>query len=225
MGTIVEKVIEKLREADIRADEAYPGSRIPALTDAVAAVRLGRVDRSVRTTAVQVTVMSPTSEGGSGCESTALRAVAVMEEMGATCVKEICRFDEMAQVFYIEIGAEFFGVAMDGDWVAGPGYAVYIGQQIMPHAVSFRSGREVDKEVTQISRAKWEFTLEELLPPGTSEPVDPADGFTLTVIRDLNEETFSGCTWTAVERKNTIRGVSQIRTGIAESRSIMNMLV
>ena len=30
----------------IRADEAYPGGRIPALTGPVAAVRLGKVDRS-----------------------------------------------------------------------------------------------------------------------------------------------------------------------------------
>ena len=65
MGTIVENVIAALTEAAIRADEAYPGRRIPALTGPVAAVRLGKIDRSVRTTAVEVAIMSPSSGGGS----------------------------------------------------------------------------------------------------------------------------------------------------------------
>ena len=103
MGTIVNQVIARLREANIRADEAYPGGRIPALTGAVAAVRLGKIDRSVRTTAVQVVVMSPASGGGGQCETAALQSVEVLQEMGGTCTKDVCKFDEMADVFYIEI--------------------------------------------------------------------------------------------------------------------------
>ena len=64
MGTIVGNVIEALKAAQIRADEAYPGGRIPALSGPVAAVRLGKVDRAVRTTPVQVIVMSPAAQGG-----------------------------------------------------------------------------------------------------------------------------------------------------------------
>ena len=120
MGTIVENVIAKLTAASIRADEAYPGRRIPALTGPVAAVRLGKIDRSVRTTAVEVVIMSPSSGGGSLCESTALRAIGVLQNMGGTCVKDVCKFDEMADVFYIEITAEFFGVARENKWEPGP---------------------------------------------------------------------------------------------------------
>ena len=69
MGTIVNQVINALRAENIRADEAYPGGRIPALTGAVAAVRLGKVDRSVRTTNVEVVIMSPAKSGGSLCMS------------------------------------------------------------------------------------------------------------------------------------------------------------
>ena len=105
MGTIVNQVISALRTAHIRADEAYPGGRIPALTGAVAAVRLGKVDRSMRTTNVEVVIMSPAKGGGSLCESTALEAVEVLQNMGGTCVKDVCKFDEMADVFYIEIEA------------------------------------------------------------------------------------------------------------------------
>jgi len=224
LGTIVSGVIDRLRSAGIRSDEAYPGRQIPALTGAVAAVRLGRVDRSVRTTRVQVVIMSPASLGGSSCEVTALRAVEVLQDMGGTCVKEMCRFDEMANVFYSEIDAAFFGTALENSWSAGPGYSVKLGAQPLDHVVRFSAQRSTDKEVTAIGDAKWSFTLEELLPPGTSEPSDPAEPFTVTVSRPGGEESFTGCTWSMVKREETIRGVTQIRQGIAEKRNVMGIL-
>lgn len=222
--TIVAQVIEALQAVEVRSDEAYPGGRIPALTGAVAAVRLGKMDRSVRTTAVQVVVMSPASSGGSLCESTALRAVEAMQDMGATCTKEVCRFDEMADVFYIEIEAAFFGTALEDDWSAGPGYAVTIGSQPMEHVVSFAAQRAIDEEVTSISSAKWKFTIEELLPPGTSEPSDPTEPFVVTVSRSNGDEVFTGCTWISVKREDTIKGVSQIRVGQAAAKASMGIL-
>lgn len=222
--TIVANVIEALQAVEIRADEAYPGSRIPALTGAVAAVRLGKMDRSIRTTAVQIVVMSPAASGGSLCESTALRAVAAMQEMGGTCVKDVCRFDEMADVFYIEIEATFFGTALEGDWSAGPGYSVTIGSQPMDQAVSFCAWRETDEEHTTISTALWQFKLEELLIPGTSEPSDPSEPFILKVVRSGGQELFTGCTWISVKREDTLKGVSQVRTGQATGRSVVGVL-
>ena len=99
MGTIVGQVIAELRANNIRADEAYPGGRIPALTGAVAAVRLGKVDRSVRSTTVQVVIMSPAKSGGSLCETTALKAVQVLQGICDTFVKDLCNFDENSDVF------------------------------------------------------------------------------------------------------------------------------
>lgn len=222
--TIVAKVIEELTTAEIRADEAYPGGRIPALTGAVAAVRLGKMDRSVRTTAVQVVVMSPAAAGGSLCESTALRAVQAMQDMGGTCVKGVCQFDEMADVFFIEIEAVFFGTALEAGWSAGPGYSVAIGEQPMDQVVSFMAQRATDEEVTEISAAKWQFTMEELLIPGTSEPPDPTEPFVVTLTRSGGEELFTGCRWLSVKREDTIRGISQIRVGQANARNVMGIL-
>jgi len=224
LGTIVNNVIEGLKAASIRADEAYPGGRIPALTGAVAAVRLGKVDRSVRTTAVQIVIMSPASGGGSLCETTALRALEALEDMGGSCVKETCKFDEMADVFYIEIGAEFFGAALEDKWSPGPGYEISIGSQPMEHVVSFRAERKTDDEITSISNAKWQFTMEELLPPGISEPPDPEEPFALTVDKINGSEVFLNCTLTSVKRENTIRGISQIRTGIAQNRNYITVM-
>lgn len=224
MGTIVGNVIAALHSANIRADEAYPGNRIPALTGSVAAVRLGKLDRSVRTTAVQVTVMSPAAAGGAQCENTALRAVEALQEMGGTCVKNVCKFDEMADVFYIDIEATFFGTAKEGKWSAGPGYSISIGAQPMEHVVSFSVQRAVSDEVTQLGNAPWTFTMEELLIPGTSEPPDPAEPFVLSVSRSNGDEQFTGCRFTSQQRQDTIRGVTQIRKGTAESRNVMGIL-
>lgn len=223
-NTIVDKVIGGLSKAGIRADEAYPGARIPALIGAVAAVRLGKVDRAVRTTTVQIMVMSPAAFGGAACEKTALKAVDVLQKMNGTCTKDICRFDEMADVFYIDISAEFFGCATENNWLAGPGYAVRIGFQSMPYVVRFQIQRCTDKDITAISNAVWQFTLEELIPPGISEPLDPAEPFTVTIDRSLGQEVLEGCKWVSVKREDTIRGISQIRSGTAAVRKNSTIL-
>lgn len=224
MGTIVSAVIDTLRDAGIRADEAYPGGRIPALTGPVAAVRLGKIDRSVRSTAVQVVLMGPAKSGGSTCERTALQAIEALQAMGGTCRKEVCKFDELADVFYIEVEAEFFGTAKADTWSPGPGFAVTIGQQSMDCAVAFSLQRAVSGTETDIQNAPWQFTLEELLPPDSTEPPDPKEPFTMTVVRSRFDEVFTGCRFTSVKRQDTLRGVSQIRTGTAETRTATGIL-
>ena len=224
MGTIVGNVIDALTAAEIRADEAYPGRRIPALTGPVVAVRLGKLDRSVRTTTVEVVVMSPAAGGGSLCENTALRAVEALQAMGGTCVKDVCKFDEMADVFYIEIEAEFFGETRVNKWTPGPGYEVTVGIQPAPHVVSFTTQRALSGDETHINQAKWQFTMEELLPPGTSEPSDPVDPFLVTVERKNFDEVLIDCKWVSVKREDTVRGIRQIRTGIADKRSVVSIL-
>lgn len=224
MGTIVGDVISALSAASIRADEAYPGRRIPALTGPVAAVRLGKMDRSVRTTAVEVVIMSPSAGGGSLCEKTALRAIEALQKMGGTCVKDICKFDEMADVFYIAVEAEFFGTALENKWSAGPGYAITIGQQPMEQVVSFSAQRSISGDAQTLADAPWTFTLEELLIPGSSEPPDPSEPFTLTVSRSNGDEQFTGCRFTSQQRQDTIRGVTQIRKGTAQKRNVMGIL-
>lgn len=222
--TIVAKVIELLQAEQIRADEAYPGGRIPALTGPVAAVRLGKVDRAVRTTAVQVIVMSPSEQGGSICDATALRAIQTLQDNGAVCQKGLCQFDNTADVFHIEITAEFLGVALEDDWSPGPGFAVKIGAQPLEWTTGFSIQRKTNDEITAIKNAQWEFTVEELLGPGSIDPPEPIEPFTLYVTRPLGDEVFSGCNWISVKREDTIRGISQVRTGVAKSRVISGIL-
>ena len=224
MGTIVSEVIDKLSRGGIRSAEAYPGKRIPALGTPVAAVHLGKVDRSVRTTHLEVIIMSPVASGGSACELAALQAIEILQAMGGTCVKAVCKFDEMASVFYINIDVAFFGTALPTRWSAGPGYSIKIGAQDLKYVTSFQAKREVDDMTPTINEARWEFTMEELYPPGTNEPPDPPAPFDLTISRSGGEETYNGCHWVSVKREDTIRGVSQIRVGKAISRSDLGIL-
>ena len=224
MGTIVSNVIDKLCNGGIRSAEAYPGKRIPTLGGPVAAVHLGKVDRSVRTTHLEVIVMSPAASGGSACEQAALKAIELLQTMGGTCVKDVCKFDEMANVFYINIDVEFFGTPKPDSWSAGPGYFIKIGAQEMNYVTSFKAQREVDDMTPTINEARWEFTMEELYPPGTNEPPDPPMPFDITITRSGGEETYKGCSWSSVKREDTIRGVSQIRVGTAISRSSLGIL-
>ena len=224
MGTIVSEVIDKLSRGGIRSAEAYPGKRIPALGTPVAAVHLGKVDRSVRTTHLEVIVMSPVASGGSACELAALQAIEILQAMGGTCVKAVCKFDEMANVFYINIDVEFFGTALPTSWSAGPGYSIKMGAQDLKYVTSFQAKREVDEMTPTINEAKWKITMEELLPPGTNEPPEQTGNFDITVTRSGGEETFVGCYWTSVKREDTIRGVSQIREGGAVSRNVLGIL-
>lgn len=224
MGTIVTQVIDQLQAKNIRTDEAYPGRRIPALSWAVAAVRLGKIDSSVYLTTVQVVIMSPAAAGGGLCEQTALQAMEALREIGGTCKKDVCKFDEMADVFYIEIEAEFFGETRVNKWTPGPGYEVTVGIQPAPHVVSFTTQRALSGDETHINQAKWQFTMEELLPPGTSEPSDPVDPFLVTVERKNFDEVLIDCKWVSVKREDTVRGIRQIRTGIADKRSVVSIL-
>lgn len=224
MGTIVTEVIDHLQTKNIRTDEAYPGGRIPALNWAVAAVRMGQIDSSVQITTVYVTIMSPARSGGGLCEQTALQALEALQEIGGTCRKDICKFDEMADVFYIEIASEFFGTALPNNWSAGPGFSVSIGEQALPHVINFGLQRKTDEEVTAIANAKWLFTLEELLPPGSSEPPDPSEPFTLTVTRAYLDEILTECSLISVKREDTLRGISQVRVGLAKTRKVMGIL-
>ena len=224
MGTIVSEVIDKLSRGGIRSAEAYPGKRIPALGTPVAAVHLGKVDRSVRTTHLEVIIMSPVASGGSACELAALQAIEILQAMGGTCVKAVCKFDEMASVFYINIDVAFFGTALPTSWSAGPGYSIKIGAQDLKYVTSFQAKREVDDMTPTINEARWDFTMEELYPPGTNEPPDPPAPFDLTISRSGGEETYNGCHWVSVKREDTIRGVSQIRVGKAISRSDLGIL-
>ena len=69
-----------------------------------------------------------------------------------------------------------------------------------PNLVPFLEGfKKVDKDYTKLKNGEY------------------------TVV-DNGDETYTGCTWISVKREDTIKGVSQVRVGVADKRTVLGIL-
>ena len=107
--SILELVLQRLREEGFSADIAYPGQKFPQITEAVAAVHIEQVDRANLTVTLEVSIVCPAAMGGTACEVEALRATEVLRWAGAVCVQRGCTYDGVAQVYMVPILATFTG--------------------------------------------------------------------------------------------------------------------
>lgn len=76
--SILELVVQRLREEGFQADIAYPGQKFPRITGPVAAVHIEKVDRANLTVTVEVNILCPAAMGGTACELEALRVTEVL---------------------------------------------------------------------------------------------------------------------------------------------------
>ena len=223
--SILELVLQRLREAEFLADVAFPGQKYPAITGPVAAVHIEKVDRANLSVTVEVSIICPASLGGSQCEVEALRATEVLRMTGATCIQHGCEYDGLAQVYVVSILAEFTCVTRAEDCILGPGFQVYIQNLLVPFAVSFRSEEIVRAEPVQVmgenvpvdireGLTQWEFTLEELIPAGSLSSESDDKVFQLGVACDAEKESFFNCRWISVRREYTRQGLRRTRRGI-----------
>ena len=223
--SILELVLQRLREAEFLADVAFPGQKYPTITGPVAAVHIEKVDRANLSVTVEVSIICPASLGGSQCEVEALRATEVLRMTGATCIQRGCEYDGLAQVYVVSILAEFTCVTRAEDCVLGPGFQVYIQNLLVPFAVSFRSEETTQAEPVRVMGenvpadiregfTQWEFTLEELIPAGSLSMESDDKVFQLGVACDAEKESFHNCRWISVRREYTRQGLRRTRRGI-----------
>lgn len=221
-ATIVNTVIEALNTAGIEAQTAYPGSAMQKLTSPRVAVNLEKMEYTARKATVLVTVMVPSSMGGTACEDTALQVGTVLEKLGGVCVQEGCAFHNYADAYYVRVLGTFTGGAVMEEWAVTSTFKVLLNQTEIPNAVGFRADVAVDEVTgTPLSTAVWTFRLEEEYGRGETPPVPPADIFSVTVYRTSGMELFSDCSWTAIQMEDTATGLRMVRTGVATSRSFM----
>ena len=219
---IVDSVIEGLNKAGLAAQKAYPGGAMPNIAEAQFAVNLEKLDYTARSATVLVTVMVPVSQGGSACESAAVRAGAALEAMGGVVVQEECRFNAYADAYYIRVLGTFYGTSVMDTWSAASEFSVELNETVLPNAVAFRAEQAVDQVTgTPLSTAVWTFRLEEKFGWGEGPLPAPTDSFSVTVLRSSGMETYEECTWTSVQLEDTATGLRQIRTGVAKSRGFM----
>ena len=227
--SILELVLRRLREENFQADVAFPGQKYPTITKPVAAVHIERVDRANLSVTVEVNIICPAEQGGTFCEVEALRATEVLRWAGAVCIQNGCEYDGLAQVYVVRILATFTCITEAADCVMGPGFRVYVKENLAPFAVSFHAEQIIDIEaqyeigeddpigIRNGSRL-WKLQLEELIPAGNLEARDPEGSFEVRVESDTVTETYYHCRWTSIRREFTRQGLRRTRTGISMLR-------
>lgn len=227
--SILELVLMRLREENFKADVAYPGQKFPPITDTVATVHIEKVDRANLTVTVEVSIISPAALGGTACEVEALRATEALRWSGAVCVQNGCTYDGVSQVYVVSILATFTCITGDDDLVLGPGFRVYINDALQRYGIAFCAEEKLDRQAQyamgetapvgiSLGNSIWEITLEELIPIGSPENLEPRGAFEVRVVTDVLTEEYYHCRWTSVRRELTSQGLRKIRRGIAMAR-------
>ena len=230
--SILELVLQELREGGFTADVAYPGQKYPPITETVAAVHIAEVDRANMTVTVEVTVISPAELGGTACEMAALRATEVLRWAGANCVQRGCDYDGMAQVYCVSILATFTCITEADDCAMGPGFAVYVDGTKLEFVAAFSNvelrdvvccyemGEDYPVGMTT-GKSRWEITIVEVIPAGSEEVIYPNAATGVTVEKSNGEtEIFRDCLFTSVQRENTNAGLKRTWKGIAMTRVV-----
>ena len=227
--SILELVVQRLREEGFQADIAYPGQKFPRITGPVAAVHIEKVDRANLTVTVEVNILCPAAMGGTACELEALRVTEVLRWARAVCVQNGCSYDGVSQVYVVPVLATFTGITDAEDCSIGPGVRVFVNEILHPYAVAvseeetggvqaeYAMGQSAPEGISR-GRKLWQVRLEELIPAGSMETEEPAEAFQLKIVTDVKTEVYDHCRWTSIRREFTKEGLRRIRSGIAMDR-------
>lgn len=230
--SILELVLQRLRESGFAADAAYPGQKFPKIQEPVAAVHIEKVDRDSQLVTLEVNVVAPAAVGGTGCELKALLATEVLRRMGAVCVQSGCRYDGVAQVYVVPVLATFTAVTEADNCTVGPGFQVLINQEELYFVTAFREQRNwapqaeyavCQSEPVGISEGSrlWEIRMEERIPAGLEEVTEGTELFELRLVTAERTEIYRGCRWTNTSREFTREGLKRIREGFAMEKAVV----
>lgn len=220
--TILDSVVHAMHSAGIPAILAYPGNLQPALSEACVTVCYKQVDWAEEKTQVLVTVLTPAVMGGTVCEQKAMEVSRILQEKGARCLQEACKYDSIGSLFSVEICATFDGMEVPITWMDMPGFTVWLAGQRLDHAAAFTAWREVDESVTDIENALWHFKLEEVfLAEAAEQHIIEQSPFSIEVLRKGQTETYTECVWTSHKLEFSGANMRRIREGTAQGRSII----
>ena len=107
----VGQAIVKLHVAGIRAQRGYPGSLMPQLTGAVAAVNVYKEEPQKTTLVAEV--CAPMSMGVYACEDLAAKVVQAWTEAGGVCSFGSSRFDGKRGIYHMPVVGVWETVAED----------------------------------------------------------------------------------------------------------------
>ena len=219
MGDVIlEWVVQLLQDNGIWAEAAQPAGNMVAVENTLSAVSLEQVDQAKETATIVVEVVSPAKQGAKICQIRALKVYDVLRNAGAVCRQDKCSFVSKADIFCVPVTAVFRGIVTQDDWRPHPGYTVRINGEELPRITGFSAVQETRTVIDTLPDAEWEFTLEELIPAGSTVAASLEGPFRLDLTSETVSETFTQCRWTSVRREYNHQGLRLTRSGISPHR-------
>ena len=220
---IINYVSELLTQGGIRAEAAWPASKMVMSQTPLAAVSVEKTNRETHAVTILVEVVCDFQAGAAYCQARAMDVCDILEAAGASCTQGKVNIDERASLFIIPVHAEFYGIAKANQWLPTTKNIVKMNENPMEYLCDCSVERAVDEAHPNLWEATWHFTLEEFFPCGVAEPETPQEPFELMVVRFRAEETYLGCVVKRQRRVVEPEGVRQIREGTATGRRLVTI--
>ena len=228
---ILERVLQRLRAAGFPAEPAYSGQKYTAVTEPVAAVHIGKVDRGSYQITVAVSILCPSGMGGTACEEAGLRAVEALHGDGAVCTMQGCRYDGLTRTFSVAIQAVYTTVVAGAGEQEEPGFSVSINGQMLPYALEFTAEEQHQHEIrygmgermpkcVSLGSGRWNICLVERIPFESEDTAEQMGLFSIQITGMHGSENYRECVWTSVKREFTQQGFKCTRKGIAMRREV-----
>lgn len=224
-------VVDMLQTDGIPAIQGYPGGVFPQLKDPVVAVNMKLYDTAAMLLTVVAEVRSPGEKDGWVCEDMATQVAHSLWAQGAACRQGTCNYDSRSGQVFVQVEATWHENTQVEEMVAALPYKVVLNGESLSYAVGFTAeqtvelekygaiGEEGEKQL--LSRdLGWVITLEELFPKGKVGEAVMEGPAQVQILRTDGAEIFRNCVFTKLQRKETMDGVKQIRTGWTAVREV-----
>ena len=210
----IAQAMQALQGAGIPNMRGYPGTKIQAVLEPIAAVSLQRYTDKYLTLAVEI--FGPAEQGGAICEALAVRVAALLTERLALCTVENCEFSGKTGLFSVRVLAQ---------WQRELDYAVEIDDEAIDHVISCQAEKntvlvpyvlsDTGDVLTKVERNEWTITVTDLWPLGEKLPGERTTAFTMMVMRPGGLEAYEQCVWVRINLEETPAGV--LRTRVART--------
>lgn len=220
----IQRVIEALQAAGIRAQRGYPAGKSPCLESPAASVCV----ECFQTDSVKlaVRIFSPASLGGAACEDTALQAAQALKTLGGACRVEGCEFNGKAGIFTLPVYVTFDRAGLMETW------SVKVDGAVQTYATSFKA--EYLSTVTRTFNTQtgvpifnreddgWRLTIEDLLPEELPAEKDNMAIFSVEYSSASGVQLYEHCCWERILVEPVATGTRRLRVARAARPAIIN---
>lgn len=217
----IQSCITALKEAGIQAKRGFPSGLTPGLDAPMAAVSIQSAEATKMTMTVQI--YAPVSEGGVYCENLALTAAEALRKLGAECKVGTCSYVGKGGLLTLPISAVFVQqVAQYQATAVIPEVKIddVAVAQVVNVTTGYTStsakGKDSSTGLIQMvsGERRWTVTIEDIVEESLSPQIEVEDGFSVTVIRSGEKETYSGCCWDKITTEIVAAGTKRIRVAL-----------